>query len=54
MTLQPNAFWGLYQPNGGLPSGVRATAAVTTGSGGSVAVVCNESNAAAFMSYGGQ
>ena len=25
-TLAPHAFWGLYQPTGGLPSGSRATA----------------------------
>jgi hypothetical protein len=53
-TLQPNAFWGLYQPTGGLPNGARATAAVTTSPGGQVAVICNESSATSFMSYGGQ
>jgi hypothetical protein len=53
LSLQPNAFWGLYQPAGGLPNGVRAGAVVTT-SGGQVAVICNESNATSFMSYGGQ
>jgi streptogramin lyase len=52
-SLQSNAFWGLYQPAGGLPNGVRASAVVTT-SGGQVAVICNESNATSFMSYGGQ
>jgi hypothetical protein len=53
-TLAPHAFWGLYQPTGGLPSGTRATAVVTTSSGGQVAVICNESSATTFMSYGGQ
>ena len=33
-TLAPHAFWGLYQPTGGLPSGTRATAVITTSSGG--------------------
>jgi len=51
--LQPNAFWGLYQPAGGLPNGTRASAQVTT-TGQPVAVICNESNAATFMSYSGQ
>jgi hypothetical protein len=53
-TLAPNAFWGLYQPTGGQPSGTRATAVFTTSAGGQVAVICNESNATTFMSYGGQ
>ena len=53
-TLAPNAFWGLYQPTGGLPSGTRATAVVTTSAGGQVSGICNESNATTFMSYGGQ
>jgi hypothetical protein len=53
-TLAPNAFWGLFQPTGGLPSGSRATAVVTTSSGGQVAVICNESSATTFMSYDGQ
>jgi Fibronectin type III domain len=52
LSLQPNAFWGLYQPAGGLPNGVRAGAVVTT-SGGQVGVICNESNATSFMSYSG-
>ena len=52
--LAPNAFWGLYQPTGGLPSGTRATAVITTSPVQSVAVICNESNATTFMSYGGQ
>jgi hypothetical protein len=52
--LQPSAFWGLYQPNGGLPNGMRASAFVTTTSGGQVAVICNETNATSFMSYIGQ
>jgi hypothetical protein len=50
--LQPNAFWGLFQPTGGLPAGSRATAVVTTA--GQVAVICNESNASTFMSYLGE
>jgi photosystem II stability/assembly factor-like uncharacterized protein len=54
LTLQPNAFWGLYQPSGGLPNGTRASAVVSTGTGGQVAVICNESNATSFMSYIGQ
>jgi hypothetical protein len=53
ISLQPNAFWGLYQPTGGLPSGDRASAAVHT-LGGQVAVICNESSATSFMSYSGQ
>jgi hypothetical protein len=52
-SLQPNAFWGLYQPAGGLPSGDRAGAMVIT-QGGQIAVICNESNATSFMSYNGQ
>ena len=52
--LQPNAFWGLYQPAGGLPTGTRASAVITTSPAGQVAVICNESNATTFMSYGGQ
>jgi hypothetical protein len=54
LTLAPHAFWGLYQPGGGLPSGSRATAVVTTSSGGQVAVICNESSSTTFMSYDGQ
>jgi Regulator of chromosome condensation (RCC1) repeat len=50
----PHAFWGLYQPTGGLPSGSRATAVVSTSSGGQVAVICNESSSTTFMSYDGQ
>ena len=53
MSLQPNAFWGLYQPAGGLPGGDRASVTVVT-QGGQVAVICNESSATSFMSYGGQ
>lgn len=52
--LSPNALWAVYQPASGLPAGQRATAVVTTGAGGSVAVICNESNATSFMSYDGQ
>jgi hypothetical protein len=51
--LAPNAFWGLYQPTGGLPAGSHASAEVTT-SGGTVAVIGNESNATSFMSYNAQ
>ena len=54
MSLQPNAFWGLYQPTGGLPTGIRASAVVTTAAGGQMAAICNESNATTFMSYEGQ
>jgi hypothetical protein len=53
-TLASQAFWGLYQPTGGLPSGRRATAVITTSSGGQVAVICNESITTTFMSYDGQ
>jgi hypothetical protein len=53
-SLAPNVFWGLYQPSGGLPPGSRASAQVTTSAGGTVAVICNESNATSFMSYDGQ
>jgi Tol biopolymer transport system component len=52
--LQPNAFWPVYQPDAGLPAGQRATAVVTTGAGGTVAVICNETNATSFMSYDAQ
>jgi hypothetical protein len=52
--LAPNAFWGLYQPTGGLPLGSRANALVTSNSGATVAVICNEVNATSFMSYDGQ
>ena len=52
--LAPHAFWGVYQPTGGLPSGTRATAVVTTSIGGQVAVICNESSPTTFMSYDGQ
>ena len=52
--LQPHAFWGLYQPDGGLPAGTRASAEVRASSGGTVAVICNESSPSSFMSYGGQ
>ena len=53
-TLAPHAFWGVYQPTGGLPSGTRAAAVITTSTGGQVAVICNESNSTTFMSYDGQ
>jgi hypothetical protein len=53
-TLAPHAFWGLYQPTGELPSGTRATAVITTSTGGQVAVVCNESSLTTFMSCDGQ
>ena len=53
-TLAPRAFWGLYQPTGGLPSGSRATAVVRTSGGGQVAVICNESSSTTFMSYDAQ
>jgi hypothetical protein len=52
--LASHAFWGLYQPTGGLPTGSRATAVVTTSTAGQVAVICNESSPATFMSYNGQ
>jgi hypothetical protein len=55
--LAPHAFWGLYQPTGGLPSGSRATAKVITVPSpffGQVAVICNESSSTTFMSYDGQ
>ena len=54
LVLAPHAFWGLYQPTGGLTSGARATAVITTSSGGQVAVICNESSPTTFMSYDGQ
>ncbi|TMD20550.1 MAG: hypothetical protein E6I99_13735 [Chloroflexi bacterium] len=53
-SLAPNAFWGVYQPNSGLPAGTRATAVVSTAAGGSVVVICNESADTTFMSYDGQ
>jgi hypothetical protein len=54
LALAPRAYWPLYQPTGGLPAGSRATAVVTTSTGGQVAVVCNESGPTTFMSYNGQ
>jgi subtilisin family serine protease len=54
LSLAPHAFWGLYQPSGGLAPGSRATAVVTTNPAGQVAVVCNESSPTTFMSYSGQ
>ena len=53
-TLAPHAFWGLFQPTGGLPAGTRATAVVTTASGGQVAVIVNEQGTTTFMSYDAQ
>ena len=53
-TLARRAFWGLYQPTGGLLTGTRATAVITTTSGGQVAVICNESSSTTFMSYDAQ
>ena len=52
-TLQPNAYWGVYQPISGLPSGSRASALVVA-PGGRVAVICNETGAGIFMSYNGE
>jgi hypothetical protein len=53
-TLAANAFWGVYQPTGGLPApGTRATAVVTA-TGSTVAVICNEQGATTFMSYSAQ
>jgi len=52
--LQPDAFWGLYQPTGGLPAGTRATGFVSASTGGVLAVICNESSPTTFMSYDGQ
>lgn len=49
--LGPGAFWGLYQPKGGLPNGVAATAVVT--STAQVVVICNEAGAGTLMSYSG-
>jgi outer membrane protein assembly factor BamB len=51
--LAPNAFWGVYQPDTGLPAGIRATAIVSTSPPGTVAVICNEHDSL-FMSYGAQ
>jgi hypothetical protein len=54
-SLAGHAFWGVYQPTGGLTvAGSRATAFVSTSAGGQVAVICNESSSTTFMSYGGQ
>jgi len=52
-SLAANAYWGVYQPVSGLPNGMRATAVITTSSGGQVSVIANESNASTFMSYDG-
>jgi alpha-tubulin suppressor-like RCC1 family protein len=54
VTLARRAFWGLYQPTGGLPVGTRATAMITASGGGQIAVVCNESSPTTFMSYNAQ
>jgi len=51
--LPVDAFWGVYQPAGGLPSGTRATALITNSSGGQVSVVTNEASSSTFMSYDG-
>jgi alpha-tubulin suppressor-like RCC1 family protein len=56
-TLASHAFWGLFQPTGGLPSGKRATAVITTLPNpffGQIAIICNESSPTTFMSYDGQ
>jgi hypothetical protein len=54
-SLAGHAFWGVYQPTGGLTiAGTRATALVTTSAGGQVAMICNESSSTSFMSYSGQ
>jgi hypothetical protein len=54
-SLAPHAFWGVYQPTGGLTvAGTRATALVSTSAGGHVAVICNEASSTTFMSYSGQ
>jgi hypothetical protein len=55
-TLAPQAFWGLYQPTGGLSSGRRATAVISNQSCcyERVAVIANESSSTTFMSYDGQ
>ncbi|HYR15264.1 MAG TPA: PQQ-binding-like beta-propeller repeat protein, partial [Mycobacterium sp.] len=52
-SLAPHAFWGVYQPDTGLPAGIRATATVSTSSPGEVAVICNEHDSL-FMSYSAQ
>jgi hypothetical protein len=52
-SLAPHAFWGVYQPDTGLPAGIRATATVSTSSPGEVAVICNEHDSL-FMSYASQ
>jgi alpha-tubulin suppressor-like RCC1 family protein len=52
--LAPHAFWGIYQPTAGLPSGSRATAVVTSTSGVQMQVICNESSPTSFMSYNAQ
>jgi hypothetical protein len=57
MNLAPHAFWGLYQPTGGLPSGSRATAVIISLPNPffvPIAVICNESSSTTFMSYSGQ
>ena len=51
--LQPNAYWGVYQPTGGLPGGSRASVLIAA-PGGQLAVICNESSATSFMSYTAQ
>lgn len=51
--LPVNAFWGVYQPTSGLPSGTKATALITNSSGGQVSVVTNEASSSTFMSYDG-
>jgi large repetitive protein len=57
VVVAPHAFWGVYQPTGGLPSGTRATAVIHTFSiygASQVAAICNESSGTTFMSYDGQ
>ena len=53
--LAAHAFYGPYQGAPALlPPGQRATAVITTGTGGQIAVICNEQAAYGFMSYDGQ
>ena len=49
-TIPAKGVWSWYQPTSGLPVGAGNGRPTTTG-GGTIAVICNESNGSTFMSY---
>ena len=48
--IPAKGVWSWYQPTSGLPVGSFSAVLTTTG-GGTIAVICNESNGSTFMSY---